>query len=484
MRRQALPRIVVAGLAGDAGKTLLAVGLARVLARAGRRVAAFKNGPDFIDAAWLGAAAGAPGRNLDTYLMPASALFAAMRRAAAPADLVLVEGKRGLFDGVDARGTHSTAQLAKLVGAPVVLVLNAAKATRTLAAPVLGCKALDPELPLAGVVLNRVGTSRQEALVRRALADDAGVPVLGAIPRLAGGPLPSRHLGLVCAAEHPERDAAIEALADAIRRHVDVERIVEAAEGAPELPHGAPAEPPRAAGARVRIAVLRDAAFSFYYPENLEALEAAGAELVFVSPLADRELPPVDALYAGGGFPEEHAAALAANEPLRAALGAALARGLPAWAECGGLMYLARALVRDGREYPMVGALPIVVEHTGRPQGHGYMAATVDGWNPFFPVGTRLLGHEFHHSRVAWCAGADTTLAVERGTGLGGGRDGLVVGGVVATYMHLHALSTPGWAESVVRAGRRFARRGRSRREALEGAVAPAGALAAAGGSR
>jgi cobyrinic acid a,c-diamide synthase len=454
----------VAGLAGDAGKTLVAAGLARHLARVGLHVAPFKNGPDFIDAAWLGAAARAPGRNLDTYLMPAAALGGAVRRAARVADLAIVEGKRGLFDGVDARGSHSTAQLAKLLRAPVVLVVNAAKATRTVSALVLGCKALDPELRLEGVVLNRVGTARQEALVRRAVADDTGVPVLGALPRLDGAILPARHLGLVCAAEHPEREAALDALADAIRRHVDVERVLEVARSAPDLPLSPVAEPPRAGGPRVRIGVLRDAAFSFYYPENLEALEAAGAELVFVSPLADRDLPAIDALYAGGGFPEEHAEALAANASLRAELAAALAGGLPAWAECGGLMYLARTLVRDGREYPMVGALPIVVEHTGRPQGHGYVAATVDGWNPFFPVGTRLLGHEFHHSRVVSCTGADTALDLERGAGLGGGRDGLVVGGVVATYMHLHALGAPGWAAAVVRAARRFARRGRVRR--------------------
>jgi len=475
---------VIAGLAGDAGKTLVAVGLARVLARGGRRVAPFKNGPDFIDAAWLGAAAGAPGRNLDTYLMPPATIAGAVERAARAADLVLVEGKRGLFDGMDARGSHSTAQLAKLLRAPVVLVVNAAKTTRTVSALVLGCQALDPELTLAGVVLNRVGTGRQEALIRRALADDTGLPVLGAIPRLEGHLLPSRHLGLVCAAEHPEREAAIEALAAAMRRHLDVERIAAVADGAPDVPHAALAEPPRAGGARVRVGVLRDAAFSFYYPENLEALEAAGAELIFVSPLADRELPPIDALYAGGGFPEEHAGALAANEPLRSALASALARGLPAWAECGGLMYLARALVRDGREYPMVGALPIVVEHTGRPQGHGYMAATVDGWNPFFPVGTRLLGHEFHHSRVVSSSGADTALDVERGAGLGGGRDGLVVGGVVATYMHLHALGTPAWAGSLVRAARRFAGRSRQRRDGgdPDRLAAPAGAIADAGG--
>ncbi len=459
MARPGLPRFVVAGLAGDTGKTLVSLGLARALARRGRRIAPFKVGPDFIDAAWLGAAARAPGRNLDTHLMSPASIAGSMQRAARSADLALVEGKRGLFDGADAQGTHSTARVAKLIGAPVVLVVNAAKLTRTASALVLGCRALDPELPLAGVILNRVAGSRHLEVIRAALAADTGVPVLGAIPRLDGQLLPNRHLGLLCAAEHPQREATVEALADAVAGHVDLDAVCAAAEKAPGMPGALVPEPPRGEGPPVRIGVLRDAAFSFYYPENLEALEASGAELVAISPLADRELPDVDALYAGGGFPEEHAGALAANQPLRAALASAVAAGLPVWAECGGLMYLARSLRRDGREHPMVGALPISVEHMPRPQGHGYMAATVDRPNPFIPVGERLLGHEFHHSRAVGVREADTALALERGQGLGQGRDGLVAGSVVATYMHVHALGTPGWATGLVRAARLHASR-------------------------
>jgi cobyrinic acid a,c-diamide synthase len=449
-----LPRIVVAGLAGDAGKTVVAVGLARALTRRGWRIAPFKNGPDFIDAAWLGVAARTAGRNLDTYLMPPAVVRASLRRAARSADLAIVEGKRGLFDGVDVAGTHSTAELAKLVGAPVVLVVDATKVTRTAAALVLGCTVLDPDLPIAGVVLNRVGTARQEDLLRRAITTEAGVPVLGAVPRLDGAHLPSRHLGLVCPAEHGSRESAVDALADAIAGHVDLEAICAMAREAAPMMGPDPAEPPDAGARRVRVGVLRDAAFSFYYPENLEALEAAGADLVFISPLADRELPAVEALYAGGGFPEEHAAALARNEPLRDALASAIGAGLPVWAECGGLMYLAQGLIRHGRVHPMVGALPTVVEHMPRPQGHGYVAATVDRANPFFAVGTRLVGHEFHHSRAILAPGAETALAVERGAGVGRGRDGLAVGNVVATYAHLHALGTPAWARALVHAAR------------------------------
>ncbi len=455
MGSRGLPTIVVAGLAGDTGKSLLTLGLTRALTGRGWRVAAFKKGPDFIDSAWLGAAARTPGRNLDTYLMSPDAIAHSLHRAARRADLALVEGNRGLFDGADAKGSHSTAELAKLIGAPVLLVVNASKVTRTVSALVLGCRALDPKLELSGVVLNRVGTARQEAVIRRSLEADVGVKVLGAIPRLEGQPLPSRHLGLVCAAEHPEREAVLDALGEAIGRHVDLDAICALAPRATGMAISPEAEAERPGSPRVRIGILRDAAFSFYYPENLEALEAAGAELLEISPLADRELKPIDALYAGGGFPEEYAAALSANEGLRAALAEAIGAGLPVWAECGGLMYLARAIVRDGREHPMVGALPVVVEHTARPQGHGYAAATVDRENPFFPVGTRLLGHEFHYSRVVGTLGAPTALALERGTGLGMGRDGLAVDNVIATYLHLHALGTPGWATALVDAALR-----------------------------
>src|SRR5512138_3201371 len=253
--RPGLPRIVVAGLAGDTGKTFVAAGLARALVRRGLSVAPFKKGPDFVDAAWIGAAARAPGRNLDTWLMSPAAIVASLRRASRGTDLAVVEGNRGLFDGVDAEGSHSTAQLAKLIGAPVLLVVNAAKVTRTVAALVLGCRALDPDLVIGGVVLNRLGTGRQERLIRTALASHAGVPVLGAIPRIEAKPLPSRHLGLVCAAEHPEREAALESLADAVAAHVDVDAVCALAARATAMPASVVRERPRVRPL-VRVGVL------------------------------------------------------------------------------------------------------------------------------------------------------------------------------------------------------------------------------------
>lgn len=455
MAQTALARLTVAGLAGDTGKTVVATGLVRALRRRGLRVAAFKKGPDYIDSAWLAAAAGSAARNLDTYLMPDSAIHVSLARAARASDIAVIEGNRGLFDGMDSEGSHSTAHLAKLVGAPVVLVVDVTKVTRTVAAQVLGCEVMDPKLNLAAVLLNRVASQRHEAVIREAIAETTDVPVLGAIPRTAKLDLPSRHLGLVTVAEHPRAEEMLERAADLVDVHVDVGGLIKLAQQAPRL-EVAP-EPPRAAptGPRVRIGVARDEAFSFYYPENLEELEQAGAELVFVSPTADETLPDVDALYIGGGFPEVYAARLEKNRPFRLELRRRIAEGLPAWAECGGLMYLAEQLTTEGVSRPMVGALPIHVEQTGRPQGHGYVAARVDAPNPFLADGSVLRGHEFHYSRIREGAEAlRTVLAIDRGVGLGGGRDGVHVRSTVATYTHLHAAGVPEWASAMVRAAR------------------------------
>jgi cobyrinic acid a,c-diamide synthase len=448
------PRLVIAGLAGDSGKTLVTLGVARALKRRGLKIAPFKKGPDYIDAAWLEAAARAPGRNLDTYIMSPQAIGASLLRGRS-ADLALVEGNRGLFDGFDADGTHSTAELAKLIGAPVLLVIDVTKMTRTTAALVQGCAGFDPKLKLGGVLLNRVGTARQERVIRDAIDRASGPAVLGALPRLDGDPLPGRHLGLLTAVEHPRRQDAVERAAQAIETHVDLDALLDLARSAEPtmLPDLTPDQP----GSPCRIGVFRDRALSFYYPENLESLEQAGATLVNLSPLADRDLPELDALYFGGGFPEVHVDRLADNREMREAVRAACEKGMPVYAECGGLMYLSRALVVDGVSRPMVGALDLTVEQTDRPQGHGYVEAEVDRPNPFFPTGMQLRGHEFHYSRVV--SGADaagSTLNLLRGRGLGGRRDGVVKDRIWASYLHLHALGTPTWATAFANLARAY----------------------------
>jgi cobyrinic acid a,c-diamide synthase len=454
--------LVAAGAGGDSGKTLVSLGLAAVWRRAGLDVRAFKKGPDYIDAAWLTRAAGRPARNLDAWIMGEDTVRRSFARHAATGDVSLVEGNRGLFDGLD--GT-STAALAHLLGAPVLLVLDITKTTRTAAAFVAGCRALDPGLTLAGVVLNRVGGPRHLREARRAVEKDAGVRVVGAIPKLKGANLlPDRHLGLVPPEEHDRMAEVVDRLGDVIRENVDTEVLLDlartrtAAPVAPDRDRRAP-QATEAEGNRARIGVFRDAAFTFYYPENLEALEDAGAELVPISALEDPGLPPVDLLYIGGGFPETHAGVLSENGAMLRSVKQAVGEGLPVYAECGGLIYLSRSVRHKGRTYPLAGVLDTDTEVMGMPQGHGYVEAVVDRPNPFFTQGTRLRGHEFHYGRLAGRLGADpdresepaTALRLERGTGCHSGRDGLVQGCVLASWMHIHALGAPGWADALVR---------------------------------
>jgi cobyrinic acid a,c-diamide synthase len=451
------PRIVIAGLRGDAGKSFVSIGLIAALRHQGLRVAAFKKGPDYIDAAWLAAAAGTPTRNLDSFMMEEATIRWSLAAAQEHSDIGVVEGNRGLFDGAGASGKHSTAALAKTLDAPVILVVDTTKTSTTAAALVLGCVHMDPDLRIVGVVLNRVGTRRQERVIRAAIESTTGIPVLGALPRAEIQELPGRHLGLITTVEHCHPPESIDRIAGIIETHCDLSRIRDLAATASPL-HCLPAgRPPAASDADgPRIGVLWDQAFSFYYPENIGRLRELGAQLIPISPLTDPTLPEIDLLYAGGGFPEVHAPALAANQAFRSQLANRIGEGLPVWAECGGLMYLARELTWNRKTFPMVGALPIAVQQEPRPQGHGYVAAVVDRSNPFFPVETPIRGHEFHYSRVTSATPTLTTmLALTRGTGLGRHRDGLLHGSVCACYTHFHALATPAWATELIRIANR-----------------------------
>jgi cobyrinic acid a,c-diamide synthase len=322
---------------------------------------------------------------------------------------------------------------------------------------VLGCRQLDPELPLAGVVLNDVATSRQERVVREAVEASTGLPVLGAVPRLqSDDPLPGRHLGLVTVGEHPRSGQAIETAAAVVEEHLELERVLEIARSATQTT--LPLLELEGDSGACRIGYFSGPAFSFYYTENLDDLRRRGAQLVPVNPHGDARLPAIDGLYIGGGFPEVYAERLADNRQLAEDLRRRVAVGLPVYAECGGLMYLARELVVEGSSYPMAGVLDLVVEQTAKPQGHGYEIGVVDRTNPFFPSGCELRGHEFHYSRVV--GGDDlryTVVDLSRGVGIDHRRDGLVSGRVWASYLHVHALATPGWSSGFLSLARKHA---------------------------
>jgi len=444
--------IVIAGLAGGSGKSVVAVGLVAALTRAGRKVAPFKKGPDYIDAGWMKLAAGHPCYNLDPFLMEEEVIRQSFLAHSAGADLAIVEGNRGLYDGVNAEGGYSTADLALTLNMPVLLVVNCTKTTRTVAAMVLGCQRLDERIDIRGVVLNQIGTDRHRAIVTQAVESYTGLPVLGAVPRMKRDIFPMRHLGVTPHQEYEGSAAAIDFLADTMAKHLDLARIEEimAPIGDFTLSAGAAAILEKGAEhVRLRIGILMDAAFQFYYSENLEALQRLGAELIMINALTATTLPALDGLYIGGGFPETSAAELAANETFRQSVKQAAESGLPIYAECGGLIYLGESIVLEGQEYPLAGVFPVRFGMSKRPQAHGYSTFTVEEENPFYEPGTEVKGHEFRYSTILDWRGQPEQLVLNmsRGQGFMAGRDGLTMNNVLALYTHVHADGTPQWAE-------------------------------------
>jgi len=434
--------LVIAGVASGVGKTTIATGLMGALVARGLRVQGFKVGPDYIDPGYHARATGRPSRNLDSWLLPPQTLRALFARAAATADVAVIEGVMGLYDGrLGAGDAASTAEVARLLGLPVVLVVDASRQGRSAAATVLGFRAFDPALRLVGVILNRVGSAAHQAALTQAIEERAGLPVLGALPREADLHLPERYLGLVPPAEGGVDEGYFVRAADAVGRAVDLPRLLRlAAPGATapaESPFPAAPIPPRAV-----LAVARDRAFGFYYVDALDLLAAQGLEVREFSPLADAALPPgTSGVYLGGGFPERFAAELAANRPLLGELRALARRGLPIYAECGGLMYLTRAIVdADGRRHPLLGLVPGEVSLQGARLSLGYRELVAARDSLLFRAGEPARGHEFHYSRGALARGAPAAYRV---AGRQPPAEGYARGGLLASYVHLHFAGTP-----------------------------------------
>ena len=450
------PRILITGIGGDKGKTIVSVGLSRAWVRRGKRVVTFKKGPDYIDMGWLALASFHPCYNLDLFFMERSQVLYSFITNTKGAEIAVIEGNRGFYDGLDVDGSVSTAELAKLLRIPSILIIDCTKVTRTVAALILGCQAFDPNAPIKGVILNQIAHSRHENIISACIDQYCNLPVVGAIPRLSNVTFPGRHLGLVPPQEHPMAEEAVNTAAEIVERYVDLSKIWKLASESENLTiEGLPETTKR--DAFVKIGIIRDSAFQFYYPENLEELKREGAELIEFSALKEEKLPPVDALYIGGGFPETHAEYLAKNISLRNSIKEAAEMGLPIYAECGGLMYLGEKLIWQDKEYPMVGTFPIVIGVKKRPQGHGYTIIEVDEENPYFPLGKTLRGHEFHYSYILdWKGPCHLAFKVKRGYGINGKRDGLCYKNVLASYTHLHALGTRDWAKTIITQAKRF----------------------------
>lgn len=438
-----VPRVVIAGTHSGVGKTTVASGLMAALCAKGYRVAPFKVGPDFIDPSYHALAAERPGRNLDAFLSGPVLIGPLFAHGARGADVAVIEGAMGLFDGKSGGGElASTAHIAKLLDAPVVLVVDARAMARSAAAMVHGYATFNPEVRVEGVVLNRVGSDTHEKMLREALKP-LGIPVLGVLRRDANISTPDRHLGLVPAVERREEARrSLDTLGAAIARSCDLGGILRLAATAGPLQGSVWSPDASEPGPAVRVAVAAGPSFSFLYRENVELLEGAGAEVVTFDPTNDEELPAdADALYLGGGFPETYAEALSTNEPMRACVSAFAASGRPVVAECGGLLYLSREL--DGR--PMCGVLDAEARMTDR-LTLGYREAYAHADSPLAERGATVHGHEFHYSVVEPGAGKSAAWELT-----GRGAEGFVAGGVHASYLHTHWAATPELPRRLVR---------------------------------
>lgn len=433
-----IPRVVIAGVSSGAGKTTIVTGILAALAGRGLAVQSYKVGPDYIDPGFHRLASGKSAHNLDTWLVPPDCLAEIFASTAAGNDIAVIEGVMGLYDGGRA-GVSSTAAIAKMLNAPVVLVIDAKSMGESAAAIALGFKMYDPDVKLAGVIINRLGSDTHRLMVCEAL-DKVGIPVLGAVFRNNELAMPERHLGLTPVTEH-EAAAAVAEMGRQVARQVALDELLVLANATGPVPVRSRPAAERPA-VKARIGVARDKVFTFYYPSSLEVLEEAGAEIIPFSPLTDSRLPAVDGIVLGGGFPEMFVKELSANSLMRNDILQAAGRGLPIYAECGGLMYLARQIIDfDGCAYDMAGVIPAVCQMQPKLETVGYVEATALKETVLCGNGQTLRGHEFHFSRMVPDEGEEefpwafAFKKMRTGTVYHGG---YAVNNVVASYLHMH----------------------------------------------
>ncbi len=436
----------------SSGKTTVMLGICRALFKRGIALRPFKKGPDYIDPAWLGKAAGRGCFNLDFYTSSRREIVSLFQSKSVGLDLSLIEGNKGLYDGMDINGSDSNAALAKLLDTPVVLVIDTMGMTRGIAPLLIGYRDFDPDVRIAGVILNRVGGPRHEAKLVESVERFTDIPVLGAVPRFRDGIIEERHLGLIPAHEDEQAANTLDRLGDLMAEHVDLDRLLALAAGAKitgrDVTEQHEPQDSLTSSRRLRIGVARDEAFGFYYTDDLEAFRAAGAEIVWINMVEDPLLPDIDGLFIGGGFPETAMHKLSANKMMRESVRKAIEAGLPCYAECGGLMYLARSIEWQNDMVEMVGVIPGVISMSSRPHGRGYIRLRETEFAPW-PGGDHgkvIAGHEFHYSQLEGLP-ADARFAYDvlRGSGIQEGKDGFVYKNLLASYAHLRDSGQNHW---------------------------------------
>lgn len=436
-----IPRILVSAPNRSSGKTTLSIGLSYALTKRGLSVQTFKKGPDYIDPMWLHIASSKDCHNLDLFMMKKNDIISSFYTETREAEIALIEGNMGLYDGFDLDGKTSTANLARILKSPIILVVDATRMTRGIAPLLLGYLGFEPDIKIAGVILNKVSGARHEKKLREAIGYYCGIEVLGALPNLPEIEIQQRHLGLVPVAEEERTCELVGKISEKVADSIDLARIIKIANSALPLPI-LEKEQIEAKECNIKLGVAKDPAFCFYYPQNLTSLRKAGAELVFFNTLKD-SFPDVDGLYLGGGFPEVFMDGLEENVSLRSQIKKAIEHGMPVYAECGGLIYLSSSIGWRGKKRIMIGSIPADIEIREKPKGHGYVV--LKGKD-----GRLIKGHEFHFSEVVGLGNVDFAYQVLRGQGIDGIHDGIIHKNILASYTHIHALGVPRWAEGFV----------------------------------